>query len=189
MFRHPLPSTGSPGVGSPAPAVLRGAPTPCRPSRRTSFPSLGGTAPALDASLPGIASALPWAWACSAGCPTRSTSTETTRPLRFLGDPHAYMPRSLTPARSPRPAYLGVSMLPSVEANDVGSRGIIFRGSMTRPARSLCTLRRADHSASTQHSVPAGGQPLPGGTRCPLGPVERFQSVTITSRPPLPGFP
>ena len=50
-IRRPLPSTGSRRVGSPASAVIRGAPTPCRPSRRTSLPSLGGTALALAGSL------------------------------------------------------------------------------------------------------------------------------------------
>src|SRR5437879_9159355 len=58
MTRHPLPSAGSPGVGSPASAVLRHAPSPGRPSRRTSFPSLGGTARARP-SLPGTANAPP----------------------------------------------------------------------------------------------------------------------------------
>ena len=88
-------------------------------------------------SLPGIASAPPWAWACSAGRPPRSTGSETTRPLRFLGDPHAYMPRSPTPARSPRQAYLGVSMLPSVYLTTSALAAIVLRGSITRPAHSL----------------------------------------------------
>lgn len=50
-LRRPLPSTGSRRVGSPASPVLRDAPTPCRPSRRTSLPSLGGTPLALAGSL------------------------------------------------------------------------------------------------------------------------------------------
>jgi hypothetical protein len=51
MTRRPLPSTGSPGTGSPASQVLRGAPTPRRPSRRAPFPSPGGTALASLSSL------------------------------------------------------------------------------------------------------------------------------------------
>jgi hypothetical protein len=50
-IRRLLPSTGSRRVGSPASSVVRGAPTPCRPSRRTSLPSLGGTALAFAGSL------------------------------------------------------------------------------------------------------------------------------------------
>ena len=34
-----------------------------------------------------------------------------------------------------------------------------FRGSITQPARSLCTLRSRGHLRSTPHSIPAGGQP------------------------------
>ena len=37
-----------------------------------------------------------------------------------------------------------------------------IRGSITRPARSLCTLRSRGPPRTTQHSVPAGGQPWPG---------------------------
>ena len=84
------------------------------------------------------------------------------------------MPRSSTPASSSRPASCGVSIRPSVFLTTSALAGIISRGSITRPAHSLCTLRSADHSATTQHSVPAGGQPLPGGAGSPLGPVERF---------------
>src|SRR3954451_17433431 len=41
--RHPLLSTGSRRACSPASAIIRDAPTPDRPSRRTSSPSLGDT--------------------------------------------------------------------------------------------------------------------------------------------------
>src|ERR1700694_5347752 len=58
-FRRPLPSTGSLRFGSPASSVLPGAPTPYRPSRRTSFPSFGGTPLAFGPSLPVAANAWP----------------------------------------------------------------------------------------------------------------------------------
>src|SRR5438552_9851500 len=110
----------------------------------------------------------------STGCPFRRSRAETTRSPRFLGSPHVCMPRSLTPASSSHQACCGVSMRPSVVLTTSALASIVFRGSITRPAHSLCTLRRADRSATTQHSVPAGGQPLPGGTCYPLGSVERF---------------
>lgn len=188
MFRHPLPSTGSPRVGSPASQVLRGAPTPCRPSRRTSFPSLGGTALALDVRSQGSRALLPGPGLVQRVAHPAPRARRRQGLSGSWGTPIAYMPRSLTPARSPRPAFLGVSMLPSVYLTTSALAAIIFRGSITRPAHSLCTLRRTDRSASTQHSVPAGGQPLPGGTCSPPGPGGRFQSVSITSRSPSPGF-
>src|SRR2546425_13359235 len=55
----------------------------------------------------------------------------------------------------------------------------MFRGSITRPARSLCTLRSVDCSTTTQHTVPAGGQPWPGGIGYPQGPAERFPSDVL----------
>jgi len=174
MTRHPLPSTGSPGVGSPASAVLRRAPSPGRPSRRTSFPSLGGTARALVLRSRGRRARRSRAWAVQPGCPSRLFRTETTRSPRFLRSPDVRMPRSPTPASSSRPAFFGVSTRPSVFLTTSALAGIISRGSITRPAHSLCTLRSADHSATTQHSVPAGGQPLPGGTGHPLCTIERF---------------
>ena len=131
--------------------------------RACARPSLPGTA---SAPLPGLG--------CSTGCPSRFFRTETIRPPRFLRSPPVCMPRSPTPASSSRPAFCGVSMRPSVKLTTSALAGIISRGSITRPAHSLCPLRSADHSATTQHSVPAGGQPLPGGTGYPLGSTERF---------------
>src|SRR4029453_1993579 len=49
------------------------------------------------------------------------------------------------------------------------------RGSLTQPARSLCTLRSVGYPITTQHSVPAGGQPLPGGIGDPPGRSEGFR--------------
>ena len=174
MTRHPLPSTGSPGVSSPASPVQRSAPTPDRPSRRAPFPSRRGTVRALDVRSREQRARHPRAWAVPTGRPSRLSRTETIRSPRFLGSPPVCMPRSSTPASSSRPAFCGVSIRPSVFLTTSALAGIISRGSITRPAHSLCTLRSADHSATTQHSVPAGGQPLPGGTGYPLGSIERF---------------
>jgi len=55
--------------------------------------------------------------------------------------------------------------------NVVGShKNENFRGSITRPVHSRSTLRRADHSTTTQDSLPAAGRALPGGVDYPLGP-------------------
>lgn len=60
----------------------------------------------------------------------------------------------------------------------------VFRGSITRPTHSLSTLRSAGHPYATQDSLPAGGWPLPGGVRYPLGPLGRF--LTCLHAIPLP---
>ena len=60
------------------------------------------------------------------------------------------------------------------------------RGSLTQPARSLCTLRSVGHPITTQHSVPAGGQPLPGGIGDPPGRSEGFRVCYPLIPSPLP---
>jgi hypothetical protein len=58
---------------------------------------------------------------------------------------------------------------------NVGSRDYEpFRGSITRPAHSLPTLRGAGYPVATQDSLPAAGQALPDGAGYPQGPIERF---------------
>ncbi len=57
-------------MSSPASQVLRGAPTPCRPSGRTSLPSLGRTARGLAVRSQARGARLPGSWAWSPGCPT-----------------------------------------------------------------------------------------------------------------------
>jgi hypothetical protein len=59
----------------------------------------------------------------------------------------------------------------------------LFRGSITQPAHSLSTLRSMGYPNATQDSLPAGGQPLPGGIYYPLGPSTRFQQCLHTASP------
>ena len=60
-----------------------------------------------------------------------------------------------------------------------------FRGSITRPSHSLSTLRSACCQDTTQDSLLAGGQPLPGGIRTRWVTFDRFQTNGL---PPFPGF-
>ncbi len=57
-------------------------------------------------------------------------------------------------------------------------------------ARFLCTLRSAGCPYTTQHSVPAGGQPFSGRGSHPLGYSTRFQimSFRLHHHSPPPGF-
>ena len=66
-------------------------------------------------------------------------------------------------------------------------RRVPFRGSIARPAHSLCTLRSRGHPRTTQHSVPAGCQPLPARSAYLLGSIERFQLHLILLSQALPG--
>ncbi len=69
--------------------------------------------------------------------------------------------------------------------NDVGLGSLSFRGSITRPGDSLCTLRSQGHPCTTQHSVPAGCQPLPGRITNLPGPTKRFRSCHSLHNFPL----
>lgn len=98
------------------------------------------------------------------------------------------MPRSQTPADPPHPACSVRTMLPSVIATTSAPPQTPFRGSITRPAGSLCTLRRRGRPRTTQHSVPAGGQPLPDQDFHLAGSLRRFPSCYRIRLPPSPGF-
>ena len=69
--------------------------------------------------------------------------------------------RSLDPGAAPAPGPFGTGEGVFRHANGVGSAKMIFRGSITRPARSPWTLRRRGHPRTAHHPVPAGGQPWP----------------------------
>jgi len=99
------------------------------------------------------------------------------------------MPRSSTPADRSHQAFTMQAMLPSVNLTTSAPHLYHSRGSITRPADPLCTLRSRDHSRSTQHSVPAGGQPLPGQDSHLLDRTEGFRHIyPSTWLPPSPSF-
>src|SRR5258708_10785376 len=175
MFSEPCVSFICPSIGSvcaspfpprgplerrpPAFSVLRRAPTSDRPSRLASFPSLGGTS---SVSGDGRISPLPGGPPCERApvCDSRGASAPGIAALR-CGLPCGK--RRRLPRRVP------------------------FRGSITRPTHSLCTLRSRGHPRTTQHSVPAGCQPLPGRSAYLLGSIERFQLHILLLSQALPG--
>jgi hypothetical protein len=125
----------------------------------SSFPRLGTTPEGLDCFYRGARTAslqwrkrgLPGSWATL-----------------------AHMPRSSTPADRLHPATSVQTMLPSAKLTTSAPHSYHSRGSITRPIRSLCTLRSRGRPRTTQHSVPAGGQPLPGQDLHLLGRIEGF---------------
>ena len=134
-----------------------------RPSRRASLPSrqpyhrrasrfapdrTGTAPPGLDHFLRGARAAL--------------VTVETTRSPRFLGRSQCVRAPLSDPAGPLTPGQFRASDAACRSEDYVGSGWTTSRGSITRPARPLCTLRSRGHPRTTQHSVPAGGQPLPG---------------------------
>jgi len=157
-IRHRLPSTGSSGASSPASRVLRSAPTPCRPSGRTSLPSLGRTAlGSLVAPRRGRAR-LPGSWALVTRCPP-GFGAETTGPPGFLGSPTAHMPRSSTAAEGGAPRPDGAPPAAFRNLNGVGLRK---DPSYAAPSRGLCApCARFAAPVTRRHATP--------GSRCWLG--------------------
>lgn len=106
-------------------------------------------------------------------------SVEMTGPPRFLGDPHPYMPCSSTPAGSPRQALAAIRCcLPPIEQRR-HPRLSQFRGSITRPAHSLSTLRSM-------------GYPIPRKTRfrlvaslCRVGFSPTGSLCKVSEQPPF----
>lgn len=172
MLRHRLPSTGSLGSVPPLQryyAVLR-----FPAAHSVSLRRLRSTVPkSAPVSLPRRAEPARRGLGLVTRCPSGFTS-EASGPPRFLDVPVAHMLRSRTPVESQRPGLLGRSMQPSAVVTASASTSTNSRGSLTQPVRSLCTLRSAGYPYTTQHSVPAGGQPLPGGIRDPPGRTEGF---------------
>jgi len=109
--------------------------------------------------------------------PDRKRVTEMPGPPKFLGAPDAYMPGSSTPARTSSPTHSLVPRccLPPKPRRRL-SQHSKFRSSITKPARSLCTLRSPDYSGPTQHSVLAAGLLCQAGFD-PLGRYARFQPL------------
>ena len=184
MFRHPLPSTGSARVRSPASSVLWNAPTPARPSHRVSLPSHGSTAPPLVLGPGGPRVFGPRCLGYSIGCPPDPLAR------RRAGLPGSWgTPMCTCPALRPRRALhawpaLGVSTRPSVF--------------LTTSALASCYLSRLHHAACTlpvyasqggslRHHATLGSGWWPSSTGRDWGPAgfrrkvsETFWSVYIS---------
>ena len=185
----PLPSTGSSWVSSPASAVLRAAPTSADPSRRTSFPWLGDT-PAVPRSIRFSRSQRAALATTDLGFGIRSPDRHFARgDLRISQVPGeaSWLCSTLRPRRRLHAWPVALRFRPRSENHEDRPHSVSFRGCIVELDHSLCTLRRADRSTPTQHSVPAGGQPLPGRTKGSCGPpIEVSFGYCIT--PPPPSF-
>ena len=132
-------------------------PTSRLPSRLASSPSLGTTT-ASPSFVPPEQGDSPWAWTTSTAAPAPPLNGGEDEISQVPGRPLRTCP-ALRPRRTadPRPLQDRRCSLPHFKQRRL--RICPFRGSITRPARSLCTLRSRGRPRTTQHSIPAGGQP------------------------------
>ena len=154
----PLPSAGFLGAGSPTSPVLSADSDPSPPIPPC-FVSFARWYHALPRSLPGLRP-IPGAWAVLVAAPGPLCVGGDGEVSQVPGRPLPACP-ALRPRRSPASGPCDADDGAFRKLNDVGSASNHFRGSITRPTGSLCTLRSRGRPRTTQHSVPAGGQPWP----------------------------
>jgi len=111
------------------------------------------------------------------GARTVIFAMENQRPPRFLGNPHVNHALLSDHADGLAPGVAAQTLLPSTLKTVSASGSYSFRGSITRPSDTLCTLRGQGRPCTTQHSVPAGCQPLPGRRNSCRVPSEAFSRI------------
>ena len=187
-IRRLLPSTGSRRVSSPASSVVRGVPTACRPSRRASLPSLGSTALCACTSLPSAAKRhhrRPGA-SCKPAAPLCRSPRGDGRLSQVPGEPRRAHALLFDPGGTSAPGHLDASVLPSAIITTSAPTTNPLRGSITRPAHSLSTLRHQGHPwpRKTRFRLLAS---FAGRDWLPAG-FPRKVSELVTSHPPCPGL-
>ena len=146
---------------SPASAILWGAQTPCRPSRRASLPSLGDTtlAPCL---LPSAGTRGRGLRGVGVPVPEPELSVETAGSLRFLGNPCVPMPCSQTPVGPRTPGHYGASTWPPLVSTTRAPAMTSVSG-LNRTALGLAVYASSWRSPdTTQNSLPAARPSLAG---------------------------
>ena len=178
-----LPSTGSSGSSSPASPVLskRYDFVPPIPPHFVAFAWRYLSVHSLFRSSADECAAEAWSW--SPGLSRRYCTEETTRSLKFLRNlncPFAHV--QSTPAGSMTPDHYGVATWRLViERQGLPHWG--FRSSIAWLSDSLPTLRRPGYPDTTQDSLPAAGQALPGGLSTRKIPMKSFRVVSDISFP------
>ena len=173
----PFPPPGLPGWDSPASRVLRGTPIPYRPSRRTSLPSLGSTVARLLFRSPAARGASQRSLGFGDRSPDRSLDGDGKASQVPGESPCVHAPLSDPGGRTSAKPLAASALWPSVHYKRRLPR-CIFRGSITRPTRSLSTLRRTGHPSAAQDSLPTGGPALVGRAWLPAGSHRRFRHIT-----------
>lgn len=176
MTGRPLPSHGSSGASSPRSAVLS-ADSDDSTVLAPHFVAFAWRYLAFGPVRSHRPDPRRQAWAASYAAPAPLSTTRNDGALPGSWATLAYMPMLFDPGGVSAPGHNVLPLLPSAIPNTSAPR-CHFRGSITQPARPLCTLRRRDRSRTTQHSVPVGGQPLPVRDLHPTGPKKWFRIVS-----------
>ena len=168
----PFPPPGPCGAGSPASTVLWDAPTPCRPSRRTSLPSADNTAPVSPCFVsptgrrhePGRPGGL------HAEFPPSALDAEATGPPRFLRGPQRVPAVLLDPGGPTVPGPYGLVGVASRILQRRGLRIVVAFEAQSHGSHTRC-LRLAVPVTRTPPKTRFRRWPaLPGGSVYPLGP-------------------
>ena len=188
-IRRLLPSTGSRRVSSPASSVVRGVPTACRPSRRTSLSFVWRYRSLRSRFAPVLAKRrqLQARGFVYPAIPHAGQRAETAEPPRFLGNPSVHMPCSSTPVGPSRQAISALRCcLPPLLRRQLPRQtpcGAQSHGLHTRCLR-FVTRVTPGHARLASGCWPA----LPGGVDYPLGSIAEFQS-SLHLIPPAQALP
>lgn len=130
-------------------------------------------------SLPSDHNAGLWARGLSCRFPHSGliVDVETKGSLRFLGNPYVHALPFSDPGGTEhaRPISACRCCLPQLLRRRL-PQNLDFRGSITRPAHSLSTLRSMSHPITTQDSLPAAGQLYRVGLVTHWVPLKGFNS-------------
>jgi hypothetical protein len=119
--------------------------------------------------------------------PARMAAKRCCTTSQVPGGPTVNVPRSSTPAESLRSATTARRCcLPPLQRRRP-PQSVQFRGSITRPAHSLSTLRRVSCLTATQDSLPDGWPAFPGGSWLPAGSQRKVSGYSILLSQASPG--
>lgn len=121
------------------------------------------------------------------GFPNRVSVSGRYGTSHVPGEPPCRHAPLFDPGGTFKPGRLGFQVLPSGYKTTSASTLRSFRGSITRPACSLSTLRSLGRPTTTQDSVPAASQLCRGRLATPWVPLQGFR-LPMSYLPPRPSF-
>jgi len=123
------------------------------------------------------------------GCPRRRLLRGDDRASQVPGEPRCEHAPLHDPGGPTPPGTTARTLLSSAKEQDVDSRNGFDFEARSRGLLAPCVrFAPRRYPRRTQHSVPAGAYPLPGGVGYPLGSIEKFQHLhRIPSSQASPG--